>query len=67
MFKSFNGKLYVAGSKGIAELSSPTEAIWATVLPETAIRLIEIDGNSIGFSGYELAGIEKSNGFWRKP
>lgn len=64
MLKSVNGKLYAAGSKGIAELSSPTEAIWATVLPETGIRLIEIAGNSIGFSGYELAGIEKSNSFW---
>ena len=58
------GKLYAAGSKGIAELSSPTEALWVTVLPETGVRLLEIDATNIAFSGYDMVGIEKSNSFW---
>jgi len=62
--KVSGGKLYAAGSKGIAELSSPTEALWVTVLPETGVRLLEIDATNIAFSGYDLVGLEKSNSLW---
>jgi len=58
--KVYNGKLYAAGSKGIAELSSPTEAKWTIVLPEIGVRMIEVNNEAIAYTGYDFAGIDRS-------
>ena len=58
--KVFNGKLYAAGNKGIAELSSTTEAIWTVILPELSVRMIDVNSEVIAYTGYDFAGIDRS-------
>jgi len=62
--KTYQSKIYLAGSTGIACLKSPTEVEWQLSLPPADARLLEVDENGIVFVTYNYDGITKEGGFW---
>ncbi|MDD4971826.1 MAG: hypothetical protein PHT07_20560 [Paludibacter sp.] len=51
-----NNVIYVAGQSGIAALNPDMTVLWEKTLPETSIRLIEVNNQSIAFSSYVYEG-----------
>ena len=51
-----NNVIYVAGQSGIAALKPDMTVIWEKALPETTIRLLDVDDQFIAFSSYIYKG-----------
>jgi outer membrane protein assembly factor BamB len=54
--KVSNNVIYVAGQGGIAALKPDLTVLWQKQLPETTIRLLEINDGMIAYSSYVYAG-----------
>ena len=54
--KVSNNVIYVAGQSGIAALKPDLTVLWEKQLPETTIRLLEINDGMIAYSSYVYAG-----------
>lgn len=54
--KVSNNVIYVAGQTGIAALKPDLTVLWEKQLPETSIRLLEINDGMIAYSSYVYAG-----------
>lgn len=53
-----NNVIYVAGQSGIAALKPDMTVIWEKSLPETTIRLLNVNDQNIAFSSYVYKGRE---------
>ena len=53
-----NNVIYVAGQSGIAAIKPDMSILWEKNLPETSIRLLDINDQNIAFSSYVYKGKE---------
>ncbi len=62
--KVYQSKIYLAGTTGIACMSSPKDVEWQLTLPAADNRLLEADENGVAYVTYDYDGIDKKGGFW---
>lgn len=66
------GKLYVAGTAGVAALDAGGQLLWTVSLPEADARSLDVDANGVGFTSFSIIGYERGKGaagalLWGEP
>lgn len=56
------GKLYVAGTAGVAALDAGGQLLWTVSLPEADARSLDVDANGVAFTSFSIVGYERGKG-----
>lgn len=60
--REYGGVLYVGGVNGVAAVSPDGAVQWATTLPATTFRYLDVDDRGIAFTGYDLGDVDPGSG-----